>query len=295
MDGFPISTTSSLQELTIHNCYVNHIMGFCKNSIKGSSLKNVTISDCKFRETGLSKIKIACSSLVNLTLRGCVFGLGCYVSIGCPLLENLTIHRCFVNESYGIDIRHCPSLTNLMMSHCTFQLLYLNIPTSSLRKLSVFECSSQFPVRIAVSAEQLQTLSVKFSSLLIKDMSISVLRAVQYARVLQLSIQIIEVLSSEDHAEILFENLCDLVIVCDKLEVCQMIVLACFVMRAPYLRTLTIRYEHKSGGFSETEVKEDLAKLLSSAVKMHQLKYGNSETLLLGDQLMKLKLSLQKN
>uniref|UniRef100_A0A6N2KW82 F-box domain-containing protein n=1 Tax=Salix viminalis TaxID=40686 RepID=A0A6N2KW82_SALVM len=326
MDGFPISTTSSLQELTIHNCYVNHIMGFCKNSIKGSSLKNVTISDCKFRETGLSKIKIACSSLVNLTLRGCVFGLGCYVSIGCPLLENLTIHRCFVNESYGIDIRHCPSLTNLMMSHCTFQLLYLNIPTSSLRKLSVFECSSQFPVRIAVSAEQLQTLSVKLYGswwngsvfeiqpqnliclqeaivelvdlqffIADKDMSISVLRAVQYARVLQLSIQIIEVLSSEDHAEILFENLCDLVIVCDKLEVCQMIVLACFVMRAPYLRTLTIKYEHKSGGFSETEVQEDLAKLLSSAVKMHQLKYGNSETLLLGDQFMKLKLSLQKN
>lgn len=224
MDGFPISSTSSLQELTIHNCYVNHIMGFCKNSIKGSSLKNVTISDCIFREAEVSKIKIACSSLENLTLRGCVFGSGCYVSIACPLLENLTIHKCSVNESNGIDIRHCPSLINLMISQCTLQLLHLNIPTSSLRKLSIFECSSQFPISIAVSAEQLQTLSLKLYGswwkgsvfeiqpqkliclqeaivefvdlqffITDKDICNSVLRAVQYARVLQLSIQIIEV------------------------------------------------------------------------------------------------------
>ncbi|KAJ6960522.1 hypothetical protein D5086_030987 [Populus alba] len=326
MDGFPISSTSSLQELTIHNCYVSHVMGFCKNSIKGSSLKNVTISDCIFREAEVSKIKIACSSLENLTLRGCVFGSGCYVSIACPLLENLTIHKCSVNECNGIDIRHCPSLINLMISQCTLQLLHLNIPTSSLRKLSIFECSSQFPISIAVSAEQLQTLSLKLYGswwkgsvfeiqpqkliclqeaivefvdlqffITDKDICNSVLRAVQYARVLQLSIQIIEVLSEEDHVKILFGNLLDLVMVCDKLEACQMIAMACFLMRAPNLRTLTIRYEQKSSRISELDVKEDLAKLLSLAVKKYQSKHGKSETLLLGDQLMKLKLSLHKN
>jgi hypothetical protein len=111
-----------------------------------------------------------------------------------------------------------------MISQCTLQLLHLNIPTSSLRKLSIFECSSQFPISIAVSAEQLQTLSLKLYGswwkgsvfeiqpqkliclqeaivefvdlqffITDKDICNSVLRAVQYARVLQLSIQIIEV------------------------------------------------------------------------------------------------------
>jgi hypothetical protein len=67
-----------------------------------------------------------------------------------------------------------------------------------------------------------------------------------------------QVLSEEDHVKILFENLLDLVMVCDKLEACQMIAMACFLMRAPSLRTLTIRYEQKSSGISETDVKEDV-------------------------------------
>ncbi|KAJ6861355.1 hypothetical protein NC651_037441 [Populus alba x Populus x berolinensis] len=245
-------------------------------------------------------------SLKSLRVYGAL--LEAWISTNCPSLK-----------------RHCPSLINLMISQCTLQLLHLNIPTSSLRKLSIFECSSQFPISIAVSAEQLQTLSLKLYGswwkgsvfeiqpqkliclqeaivefvdlqffITDKDICNSVLRAVQYARVLQLSIQIIEVLS-EDHVKILFENLLDLVMVCDKLEACQMIAMACFLMRAPNLRTLTIRYEQKSSGISESDVKEDLAKFLSLAVKKYQSKHGNSETLLLGDQLMKLKLSLHKN
>ncbi|KAJ6867301.1 hypothetical protein NC652_038504 [Populus alba x Populus x berolinensis] len=154
MDGFPISSTSSLQELTIHNCYVSHVMGFCKNSIKGSSLKNTLSVSDKSDDNSQFPISIAVSA---------------------EQLQTLSL------KLYG-----------------------------SWWKGSVFEIQPQKLICVQEAIVEFVDLQFFITD---KDICNSVLRAVQYARVLQLSIQIIEVLSEEDHVKILFGNLLDLVMV----------------------------------------------------------------------------------
>lgn len=147
------------------------------------------------------------------------FGCIDFVSIACPSLENIAILECVVLRRFHVTIK-CPSMKNLEISRCNFEYpLDLHVHRASL--------SSGFSTlfHVTVSAEHLQALSMKLDStswwresiffkvlprdlMSLQDVTIKflrfdsfsnadvcnrILRIARYAKVIQMSFEIIEV------------------------------------------------------------------------------------------------------